>query len=607
MVTQSEGALTQAQVFDRLKEVAFGYLAKVPAEWAFWAVIVVVLVGLIVGVVMAVKALKSAKRLVKGYAKRISHDLKRRASGSKDERFLLDQVDRLRRQNWRGIYAKVHMGLCLLTSGVGIALAAQEHAAMAFPVNLVAFVAFEGLAVAIMMRIEDRAKQALPYRSLLVLYWGTIGVAAVVQTTHVDNQVGQVIWAAFTLSGGLVYHLHMATLRADKETELRQWEERWLKRKMDLGRWLRPIEALQVVWEKAADTEMSTDEATRRVRERRADRRCDRSLDRVMWSVWRLGRAKKARRVSGVGWLVDWVESNHLVLTQKAIANARLHADPAKLEDLLRRLEAMDLAGQLSGIRSRSDARLVYGSFAGGSAAGSVGRLEQFALPSAAEPKKPSSGDRVRMVFVGESAGSGSQEEFESADSGSAKDFSVGSTPTTREFEPQDSRTAIWEYSEDGWTPPTVDQAWERAAEDEPTLFDHASTTRRVLPLQSARSTIPATLADPEENNVRRVRTMDELRYEVKQAWDEGRLEKVSSEQIYRTLQISKRRAADLRDWLLRQELRSALARGQLEEVSPVGVAERFGIMRKQADKLLVWAEREGLVAVEAPATDQVR
>lgn len=677
MVTHSEDALVQEQEvpgWGALKEVAFDYLALVPPKAAFWVLMVVALVASIGGIVLAVKTIKSVKRSVRTYARRISQDLKKRASGSKDERSLMDQVDRLRSQNWRGIYAKVHMGLCLLTSGVGIALAAQEHASMEFPANLVAFAAFEGLAVAIMMRIEDRAKQALPFRSLLVLYWGTIGVAAAVQTTHVEDEVGQVIWAAFTLSGGLVYHLHMATLRADKETELRQWEQRWLKRKMSVGRWLRPFEAIQVVWEKAADTEMSTDEATRRVRERTAGRRSDRALDRVMWSVWRLGRAQKARRVWGFGWLVDWVESNHLVLTQQAIAQARLHAAPEKLEDLLRRLEAMDLAGQLSGIRSRSDARLIYGSFAGGSAAGSVGRLEQFALPSSEpkgfEPADSGSAEQVRVVFVGESSGSGfgsgSGEEFEPAGSGSVSGFGsgapqgfesegsvrdtfVGSTPVKGEFEPQSSTApqgfepadsgsgsgfgspegvgfepvgsvqveqfesvdevesqgsepGIWEHSTDGWTPPTVDQAWERAADDDgwPTLFEVSAVP--------ARSLVPATLVDQvREDNVQRVRTMEELRQEVRQAWEQGHITLISSEQIYRTLKISKKRAAKLRDWFLREELRSALVEGKLDKVSPAGVCELLKVARKQAVELLVWAEQEGLVVMKEPAEGQAQ
>lgn len=641
MVTHSEASLVQAEGVpgvQALKDVGLDYLAKIPAEVAFWVLLGTVLVGSVVGVVVTVKTLKSVKRTIKTHMARMSAAIKEQATADKDRLNILDRMDQLKSQNWRGWYAKAHLGLCLLVSGVGIALAAEQHASMVFPSNLLAFVAFEGLAVAVMLRIEDRAKRALPYRGLIVLYWVAIGVAAGVQTTHIANPVGQVIWAAFTVSGGLVYHLHMSSVRADKEERLRESEKRWLKRKMELVRWLRPLEAIQVVWEKAADADLSTDEATRRVRERAETRREDRLLDQVMWSVWRLRRAQQARKVWGFSWFREWREHNHLVLTQVAIGRAGLHVAPERLESLLRRLEAMDLAPKLAGMRSRSDARLIWGTYAGGagggSAAGSVGSIRQFALPSAeskVEPAASGSGREVQVVFVAEPSRSGagfdsaqgsgagfdhqgSGAGVESVSSGAGFDSAgsksggagaeFGSGPVEiGEFEVQGSGSAdlgdegtqageagLWSHASDGWIPPTTDEAWSR--EDEwPTLFDDAPTPqRRTLPLVVQP---PAATSD---DNVRRVRTMGELRQELRRAWEAREITAVSSEQIYKTLSISKKRAAELREWLLREELQLALKAGRLTEVN--AVVKEFGITRKQAEHLLSWGVEQGLVCV---------
>ncbi|MET9712584.1 hypothetical protein [Nocardiopsis alba] len=647
MVTHSEGLMVQADGIpgaQALKSVAREYLAQIPAEAVFWVLLGAFVVGSIIGTVVTVKALKSVKRSIKTYTARMAAAIKDQATADQDRLSILDRMEQLQSQNWRGWYAKAHLGLCLLVSGVGIALAAEEHADMPFPLNLLAFVAFEGLAVAVMMRIEDRAKRALPYRGLIVLYWVAIGVAAGVQTTHISNPVGQVIWSAFTISGGLVYHLHMASVRSDKEARLRESEKRWVKRRMELVRWLRPLEAIQVVWEKAADADLGTDEATRVVRERTAERRRGRALDRVMWSVWRLRRAEQAPRVWGFGWVMDWVERNHLVLTQRAIAHASLHAEPARLEDLLRRLEAMDLAPRLSKIKSRSDARLIWGSYSSGSvqgpmgAAGSVGSMEQFALSagsggrfeSGSEAQGSGSGRGVQVVFVAGSADSGSTDGFDSEEKrfeqqesnpvvefdsgwagferqGSAAEsgFESESSASDVKFEQQgseldvefESERGVWEHSTDGWIPPTVDQAWNRHDQEEwGHLFDPAPTPqRRILP-----PVVEAQDPAPEpDDNVRRVRTMDELRDQVRQAWHAGELTKLSSEQIYRLLGISKRRAAELREWLLREEMPRVLRENVVSEVSDVSLARHFGISRKQAQELLAWASTKGLVVLE--------
>ncbi len=666
IVTQSQSPQAQEAVSVRsLKEVGFGYLSSVPAEWAFWGLMAFLLVGVIVGLVVTVKTVRAVKRSVKRYAAKMSAALKEQASADSNALRVLDRMRQLTFQKWRGWYAKVHLGLCLLVSGAGIALAAEQHASMPFPTNLLAFVAFEGLAVAVMMRIEDRAQRALPYPGLIIMYWATIGAATAVQTTHIDNLVGKVIWAAFTLSGGLVYHLFISSVRSDKEARLRDWEARWFKRRMELVRWLRPVEAIQVVWEKAADADLGTDEATRRVRERASRRRGDYLLNQVMWSVWRLRRAQQMR---GFQCIKAWFENNHLTRTQMAIARAQLHADPVALEDLLRRLEAMDLAPKLARMRSRSDARLIFGTYSGsGSAVGSVGSLTQFALPSA-EPRggfdgpDPSgsdsdSGSGVQVVFVSgpdsgsapgfDGQGSGGGEFVPAAhgavpqDPGSGQGFtpkgsqfeegfipqgspahlagsefdgsdSVAATGVdqqdTKEPEPEpepelfeegssERERGLWEHSADGWIPPAPDQAWAAAADESwpETLFD-ATPKRRVPTVVGP---------EPEVDNVRTVRTMDQLRQELVRAWAAREITALSSQQIYKALSISKKRAAELRDWLLREELRSELESGDWMAVTADVLIAKFGITRKQANELLRWAVDEGLAVMDSGRSAQ--
>src|SRR5699024_7376689 len=85
---------------------------------------------------------------------------------------------------------------------------------------------------------------------------------------------------------------------------------------------------------------------------------------------------------------------------------------------------------------------------------------------------------------------SSTPQEFEPTDSGSSSGFvppEVEQFESADEVESQGSGPGLWEHSADGWTPPTVDQAWERAEDDDGwgALFDHAPTpARRILPLQ---------------------------------------------------------------------------------------------------------------------------
>lgn len=574
-----------------VRETLAQALADVPGQHLLWAGLVAVLVGIglvVLAVWFLTRQARRAVRLVRARIARLQQWRREQATADSEQLTIAGRIEQLRSQNWRGWIAKAHLGLGMLLSGWGIAEVAKVHGEMPFPSNLLAFLAFEGLAVAVMMRIEDRANRGVPYPGLMVVYWTAIAAATALQTTHVDNLVGKAIWAGFTLSAGVNYHSYVLSLRSDQEKRLLEAQGLWVQRRLALSRWVRPIESLQVVLERATDESMSAQEATRRVRERVAQRRQDRALNRVMWAVWRLRRAQQARRVWGLRTFLDWVESNHLVLTQREIARARLSASPEALVDLLQRLEAMDLAPKLARMSSPTDARLIAGSFGatfsqgvpGGVGASMSGVGEQFALPpgrvrSQSEPEPgpvrvfvvEQPAEPVRSASGAGPVQSGLEGEVET---GPVRAEPSQPDPVRSEVETDPVRSepveeaGVWRYAEDGWTPPTAEEAWNAPwPELDEGLFGYEETPqKRILPLHTepAEPVRPAARVDPVRSGprtgaVQLHRTLEQLQEELRQALVDGRLTHISAEAIVRVLGVGKPRARKLRDWALEEGL----------------------------------------------------
>lgn len=583
MLAYPAAPLTQAAnpfSLESLRGVALDYLSVLAPEQVFWGLLGFGVVALVLGVVLTVRLGRAARTSAKAlydkarhYVGQLAEQRREEAAADSDRLKILKRIDQLRSQDWRSRYAKLHLVLCLGTSGWGIALAAEQHASMSFPANLLAVAAFEGLAVAVMLRIEDHANRGLPHRSYTALYWVAIGTAAAVQTTHVSHPVGQVIWVGFTLSGGLHFALHMAGVRADQEERLREAEGRRRNRHIAPVRWLRFAETVRVFGELAADPELGVEEATVRVRTRAAERRRGRALNRVMWAVWRLRKVTAAAGTKPTGRRVRQVE-RCTARTQRAIAHAELHASTEDLASLLRRLEAMDLAPRLAGMRSRSDARLIFGSFAhggvgGAPAAGMV--LGQFALEpgrgaTVRGPEAEAGPDPVRVVFVGsagsESAGSESTREdaVRRADSSAGGEASrvidsEGESPRFEVAQQGESDRVELPLEEEasrvvdsgvgsvrgGPGPvrlgPTrgagVEQGAGASEEGWAEAFEHADTPQqRILPLvepEAEALRVEATQAEPNRGSVRRFLTAEELREELRKALREGRLSEVRS------------------------------------------------------------------------------
>lgn len=588
-----------------VRETLAQALADVPGQHLLWAGLVAVLVGIGLVVLAAwflTRQTRRAVRLVRARIARLQQWRSEQATADSEQLTIAGRIEQLRSQNWRGWIAKAHLGLGMLLSGWGIAEVAKVHGEMPFPSNLLAFLAFEGLAVAVMMRIEDRANRGVPYPGLMVVYWTAIAAATVLQTTHVDNPVGKVIWAGFTLSAGVNYHSYVLALRSDQEDRLLEAQGLWVQRRLALSRWVRPIESLQVVLERATDESMSAQEATRRVRERVAQRRQDKALDRVMWAVWRLRRAQQVRRVWGLRTFLGWVESNHLVLTQREIARARLSASPEALVDLLQRLEAMDLAPKLAQMSSPTDARLIAGSFGatfaqgvpGGVGASMSGVGEQFALPPGRVRSQEPEPGPVRVFVVEQptdpvrsASGSGpvqsglegepepepvrSELETDPVRSGPSQPEPVRSEVETDPVRSEPVEEAgLWRYAEDGWTPPTADEAWDAPW---PELDEHQETPqKRVLPLRTdpvdpVRSAVRVdpVRSGPGVGSVQQYRTLEQLQEELRQALADGRIPHISAEAIVRELSVGKPRARKLRDWALEEGLSPVDREGQAQ------------------------------------------
>ncbi|WP_435112588.1 DUF2637 domain-containing protein [Nocardiopsis synnemataformans] len=607
-------------------------VADASGETLVWAGLIAVVVTVVVGGLglwLAVRFVTRQAQLVTGLAKRVakrSVEQMREMAEAEGDRFqVLTRLKRLKKFSYMKWVTHPIVFGCMAYSGYGVVQAVEEHTDLNAPVSWFFFVVFEGAAITIMMMISDRADQAQPYRGLLVGYWALMLLCAGIQTTHVDDPVGQVLFATTTIVAAGLFATRQAAVRKDQDERLKKAQGRWVNRKLELVRWLRPMESLRVQLEKASDAQMSTDEATRRVRERVAQRRQDRALNRVMWAVWRLRRAQQTHDAFSFGkTLLRWVEHNHLVLTQREIARARLSASPQALEDLLLRLEAMDLAPKLARMGSATDARLIAGSFGSfgspvrfgsGLAPGGVGgSVPQFALPAARVRPEPEPERGVRVFMVepsGSSDGSGARGSgFDSARSGAVRGSGEpgaqgelrgelvrdgsgggsvrfdddpepigvelggvepgfvpagepvrsGSGHGSGEFEPQGElqgepvrsgsapEAGVWRHADDGWTPPSTDEAWEGAWPRFPEELFPAPTPQRRTPPVPEKPSAP----------VRQYRSMEELQEELRQALAEGKVTRISTEAIYPVLRVGKPRAAQLRDWAKAEGLRPA-------------------------------------------------
>lgn len=233
-------------------------------------------------------------------------------------------------------------------SAYGMSQTAHETAGIPVPANWLLFVVFEGFALTLMVMINQRAGEGLPYPGLLSGYWVVIAVAAVFNATHGSGLVGSLVWAAITLMAGCSYALRMSAKRADQEKRLKQAAGRWASRRVALVRWLHPVERMQVALELASDEDLGADEATARVRQRSQQRAQRRALRRVVRCEWRLRRAQSAARLPGLGWWADARERAWETRAQAAIGAAQLATSTATVARVLRELQMMDMAGRIA-------------------------------------------------------------------------------------------------------------------------------------------------------------------------------------------------------------------------------------------------------------------
>ncbi|WP_449289734.1 DUF2637 domain-containing protein [Nocardiopsis sediminis] len=235
---------------------------------------------------------------------------------------------------------------------LGIARVLETSAQIPAPFSWFGFAVFQALAIILMAIINERAEKGLPARGITAGFWALVATEAVLNTTHSDNLVGRLVFAAMTVIAALGYQLRMSHKRRGREEELRRAEGRWADRRLAAIRWLRPVERVQVMFELAGDENLGAEVATARVRERAERRRAERAIGRVCTAVWRLRRDTIQARGWWARWVFRWAFERRAAVSearaQAAIDAAGLAVSPARVARVLARLQWMDKAGGLA-------------------------------------------------------------------------------------------------------------------------------------------------------------------------------------------------------------------------------------------------------------------
>lgn len=259
-------------------------------------------------------------------------------------------------QNWETVLLLGFFAAAATLSADGLLGFARHNMGLAQPLPVVFWLALDGAAGMLLSMVRRRAREGRSTWHVRLVVWAIIAASASFNWTHAPRMPGaHPAWAAMPVIAGILAELAVADIKQEQAEARRLKDGPAPERRVELARWLHPLESIRVMSVMAADASLPSADATRQVR-----------ADTAARSLYRLRRATGG---NGAGFTVRLAESR----AQSAFRRAGFAATEFP-EDVLLRMQVL--------VRLRDFAGLDYGTAeAAKEAIGS--------LISGAKPEKP--------------------------------------------------------------------------------------------------------------------------------------------------------------------------------------------------------------------------
>jgi hypothetical protein len=251
-------------------------------------------------------------------------------------------------QNWETTLLLAFFAAAASLSAHGLIGFASHNMGLWGPFPVIFWLALDGAAGMLLSMIRRRARAERSIWHVRVVAWLIITASAGFNWMHAPSSAGaHLAWAAMPVIAGILAELAVADIRQEAREEARRKMGPMPARRVEIVRWLHPVEMLKVMSVMTADASVGSADATREVR-----------ADAAARALYRLRRTMAAAGISGSGaqnltrrgkvtvWTAEFT-------AQAAFRRAGFAAAGAAPEDILRRVQVL--------VRVRDFASLDYG------------------------------------------------------------------------------------------------------------------------------------------------------------------------------------------------------------------------------------------------------
>ena len=318
-------------------------------------------------------------------------------------------------QNWETVLLLAFFAAAASLSAHGLIGFASHNMGLWGPFPVIFWLALDGAAGMLLSMIRRRARAVRSIWHVRAVAWLIISASAAFNWMHAPDAAGaRLAWAAMPVIAGILAELAVADIRQEAREEARRKLGALPVRRVEIVRWLHPVEMLKVMSRMSADASVSSADATREVR-----------ADSAARALYRLRRAMAASGISGGGahrrarhgkaavWIAEFT-------AQSAFRRAGFAAAGAAPEDILRRVQVLvrlrDFASLDYG--TAEDARNVIESLISGSAPGTG--TSQHRAPAETSATAPGNGTGHRAPGTGPDGTARHQEAAPTGDGATA-------------------------------------------------------------------------------------------------------------------------------------------------------------------------------------------
>jgi hypothetical protein len=252
-------------------------------------------------------------------------------------------------QNWETVLLLAFFAAAASLSAHGLIGFASHNMGLWGPFPVIFWLALDGAAGMLLSMIRRRARAARSIWHVRVVTWLIIAASAAFNWMHAPSLAGaHLAWAAMPVIAGVLAELAVADIRQEAREEARRKLGPLPSRRVEIVRWLHPVEMFKVMSVMTANSSVASADATREVR-----------ADAAARALYRLRRTMSAAGISGSGTQGRMTRRGKVAvriaefIAQAAFRRAGFAAAGAAPEDILRRVQVL--------VRIRDFASLDYG------------------------------------------------------------------------------------------------------------------------------------------------------------------------------------------------------------------------------------------------------